>query len=57
MITKNDINQGAGNLGQIGGKLKVLVCHPTKKVSKAQELTYLSTSIDKGYFRTLRQYL
>jgi hypothetical protein len=28
-----------------GGKLKVLACHTTKKVNKAEELTYLS--IDK----------
>jgi hypothetical protein len=28
-----------------GGKLTALACHPTKKVNKAEELTYLSTSI------------
>ncbi len=27
------------------GKLTALVCHPTKKVNKAEELTYLSTNI------------
>jgi hypothetical protein len=26
-----------------GGKLTTLVCHPTKKVNKAEEQTYLST--------------
>jgi hypothetical protein len=29
-----------------GGKLTALACHPTKKVNKAEELTYLSTNID-----------
>jgi len=29
-----------------GGKLMALVCHPTKKVNKAEKLTYLSTNID-----------
>jgi hypothetical protein len=29
-----------------GGKLIALACHPTKKVNKAEELTYLSTNID-----------
>ncbi len=28
-----------------GGKLIALVCHPTKKVNKAEELNYLSTDI------------
>jgi hypothetical protein len=28
-----------------GGKLTTLACHPTKKVNKAEELTYLSTNI------------
>jgi hypothetical protein len=28
-----------------GGKLTALACHPTKKVNKAEELTYFSTSI------------
>jgi len=28
-----------------GGKLTALACHPTKKVNKAEELTYLSTSV------------
>ncbi len=27
-----------------GGKLTALVCHPTEKVNKAEELTYLSTN-------------
>jgi hypothetical protein len=29
-----------------GGKLTAPACHPTKKVNKAEELTYLSTNID-----------
>jgi len=28
-----------------GGKLTALACHPTKRVNKAEELTYLSTNI------------
>ncbi len=28
-----------------GGKLTTLPCHPTKKVNKAEELTYLSINI------------
>jgi len=28
-----------------GGKLTALACHPTKKVNKAEELTYLSINI------------
>jgi len=28
-----------------GGKLTERACHPTKKVNKAEELTYLSTNI------------
>jgi hypothetical protein len=28
-----------------GGKLTVLACHPTKRVNKAEELTYLSANI------------
>ncbi len=29
----------------LGGKLKASVCHPTKKVNKAEELTHLSANI------------
>jgi len=32
----------------LGGKLTALACHPTKRVNKAEELTYLSTSIVLG---------
>jgi hypothetical protein len=28
----------------------MLACHSTKKVNKAEELTYLSTNIGKNYF-------
>jgi hypothetical protein len=31
---------------QLGGKLTAWVCHPTKRVNKAEELTYLSTNIE-----------
>ncbi len=34
-----------------GGKLTALVCHPTKKVSKAEVLTYLSTNFSKKYIK------
>ncbi len=27
-----------------GGKLTAIVCHPTEKVNKAEELTYLSAN-------------
>jgi hypothetical protein len=30
----------------LGGKLTVPVCHPTKKVTKAEQLTYLSANND-----------
>jgi hypothetical protein len=29
-----------------GGKLTSMVCHPTKKVNKAEELAYLYINID-----------
>jgi hypothetical protein len=35
----------AGPNGPHGGKLTALACHPTKRVNKAEELTYLSTNI------------
>jgi hypothetical protein len=28
-----------------GGKLTAVACHPTRKVNRAEELTYLSTNI------------
>jgi hypothetical protein len=31
----------------LGGKLTALACHSTKRVNKAEELTYLSTNIVK----------
>jgi len=33
-----------------GGKLTALAYHPTKKVNKAEELTYLFTNIDRHHF-------
>jgi hypothetical protein len=30
----------------LGGKLPAMVCHPTKRVNKAEDLTYLSTNIE-----------
>jgi hypothetical protein len=35
----------------LGGKLTALACHPTKKVNKAEELTYLSANIAPGLAR------
>jgi hypothetical protein len=33
------------------GRMQTLLrCHPTKKVTKTEELTYLSTNIDCGMF-------
>jgi hypothetical protein len=32
-----------------GGKLTALAYHPTKKVNKAEELTYLFTNIERYY--------
>jgi hypothetical protein len=32
-----------------GGKLTALACHPTKRVNKVEELTSLSTNIDKTH--------
>jgi hypothetical protein len=29
----------------LGGKQTTLACHPTKRVNKAEELTYISTNI------------
>jgi hypothetical protein len=29
-----------------GGKLTPLLCHPNKKLNKAEEITYLTTNID-----------
>jgi len=48
-VNKNDVNQRAGDLGQNGspvGKLTALACRPSKKVNKAEEVTFLSTNID-----------
>jgi hypothetical protein len=33
-----------------GGKLTAMACHLTKKVNKADELTYLLTNIDRDHF-------
>jgi hypothetical protein len=41
----------SAKMTSFGGKLTALACHPTKRVSKAEELTYLSTNID-GNFET-----
>jgi hypothetical protein len=34
-------------------KLTTLACHPTKRVNKAEELTYLSTNIGTTQFLTI----
>jgi hypothetical protein len=39
----------SANMMTLGGKLTTLVCHPTKRVNKAQELTYLYINIG-GYY-------
>jgi hypothetical protein len=41
------------NMMSPGGKLKALECHPTKKVNKAEELTYLSTNIGNAMTNSL----
>ncbi len=49
-VNKNDVIQGAASWAEMTsprGKLTVVAFHPTKKVNKAEELTYLSTKI--GY--------
>jgi hypothetical protein len=41
---------GIGSLAKmtsLGGKLTALACHLTKRINKAEELTYLSTNIGK----------
>jgi hypothetical protein len=53
MLVIHDVNKMTPLKGQAswanmmspGGKLKALKCHPTKKVNKAEELTYLLTNI------------
>ncbi len=48
-VNKNDVNQRAGYLGQNAspvGKLTLLVSHPSKKVNRAEKVTFLSTNID-----------
>jgi hypothetical protein len=39
-----------------GGKLAALACHLTKKVSKAEQQTYLSTNIDGTFQHDTRSY-
>jgi len=36
---------GSAKMMSPGGKLAALACHPTKRVNKAEELTYLSANI------------
>jgi len=48
--------KGAGKLGKMtspGGKLTALACHPTKKLNKAEELTYLSSNIEFYWLTSL----
>jgi hypothetical protein len=49
---------GLAKMTSIGGKLIALACHPTKKVNKAEEITYLYTNIGVNYsfitFQSLR---
>jgi hypothetical protein len=37
------------------GKVTTLVCHLTKKVNKAGQLTYFSTNIEGEAYRATRQ--
>jgi hypothetical protein len=37
---------GWAKMTSVGGRLTALVYHPTKKVNKTEELTYLSTNIE-----------
>jgi hypothetical protein len=49
--TKNDFTQGPGSLSKndvTWGKVTALVCHPTKKVNKEEELTYLSSNFNQA---------
>jgi len=39
------VPQSGAKIMSPGGNLTALSCHPTKKVNKAEELTYLSTNI------------
>jgi hypothetical protein len=39
---------GWAKMTSFGGKLTALASHPTKKVNKAKELTYLSTNINRS---------
>jgi hypothetical protein len=39
------------NMTSPGGKLTALVCHLSMRVNKAEELTYLSTSIGTGQIK------
>jgi hypothetical protein len=49
----------------LGGKLTALACHPTKKVNKAEKLTYLATNKrtslfwegSKKFYKTVPQIL
>jgi copper(I)-binding protein len=48
ILTKNDIIQVQASWAKMtspGDKLKALACQLTKKVNKAEELTYISTNI------------
>ncbi len=50
---KNDVIHGQASLAKmmpIRGKLTTLVCHLTKKVNKAEYLTYLSRNIELNVY-------
>jgi hypothetical protein len=52
-VNKNDVNQRAGDLGKNAspvGKLTALACRPSKKVNRAEEVTFLSINIDRTIF-------
>jgi hypothetical protein len=41
----------------LGGKLTALACHPTKRINKAEEPTYLSTYIGTMFVGKAGAYL
>ncbi len=42
----NKLGQASSaKITSLGGKLTALICHPTKRVNKAEEPTYISVNI------------
>jgi hypothetical protein len=58
MKTKKMSYRGQASSAQmmsLGGKLTALACHPTKRVNKAEELTYLSINIGLALVATIKK--